>query len=93
MTNFLNESNYSNWSEAGATFYSNKSNNHRRYSSSGDHFFKTTKDNRNESKIGYTKINPLVSIGKSTRHPKEVLLNQLDKKSPERYSPPKYSMR
>ena len=35
--------------------------NHKRSNSTGDHFFKTTKDNRNASKIGFTKINPLVS--------------------------------
>jgi hypothetical protein len=28
----------------------------------GDHFFRTTKDNRNQSKIGCTPIFPLVSI-------------------------------
>lgn len=57
MTSFLNQSNYSNWSEHGSN-QGNRS--HKRMFSTGDHFFKTTKDNKNVSKIGYTKINPLV---------------------------------
>ena len=96
LTNFLNESNYSNWSEAGVTFYSDKSKNqyqHRRFSSSGDHFFKTTKDNKNVSKIGCTKINPLVSIGKTSPQHRDILKDYLRKESPERYSPAKLAMR
>ena len=60
MTNFLNRSNYSNWVETKSSFMKDKTN-HLRSNSTGDHFFKTTKDNKNASKIGYTKINPLVS--------------------------------
>ena len=70
LTNFLNESNYSNWTEAGASFYTDRSSRHKRYSSSGDHFFKTTKDNKNASKMGYTKINPLVTVPKTSSHNK-----------------------
>lgn len=92
MTNFLNESNYSNWSEARGSQYSERSGKHRRYDS-GDYFFKTTKDNKNASKIGYTGINPLVTVGKTSSHHKEVLRDHLSKQSPERYASPKHEMK
>ena len=60
MTSFLSQSNYSNWRGEQANI-SRLSSNHKRAHSTHDHFFKTTKDNKNQSKIGYTPIFPLVS--------------------------------
>lgn len=34
----------------------------------GDHFFRTTKDNKNASKFGYTRINPLISLPEAKHH-------------------------
>lgn len=62
MTNFLNQSNYSNWSRGGSVSTSTQYARHNRNNSTTDHFFRTTKDNKNASLIGYTKINPLVSL-------------------------------
>lgn len=74
MTCFLSQSNYSNWS--GSPSENQESNDylkHRRYNSTHDHFFKTTKDNKNASKIGYSKINPLVSLPEPKAHNIRVL--------------------
>lgn len=62
MTNFMNRSGYSNW-KGDQPHISRLSNapHKRSHSTQGDHFFRTTKDNRNESKIGYTPIFPLVT--------------------------------
>jgi hypothetical protein len=62
MTNFLFQSNYSNW-RGDKKHISRISEDSPKRSESyrGEHFFRTTKDNRNESKIGYTPIFPLVS--------------------------------
>ena len=62
MSSFLSKSNYSNW-KVNTVNVSRAGETHRRsYSSTqGDHFFRTTKDTRNESKIGYTPVFPLVS--------------------------------
>ena len=61
MTNFMNRSGYSNW-QGEQPHISRLSNSHKRsYSTQGDHFFRTTKDNRNQSKIGCTPIFPLVT--------------------------------
>jgi hypothetical protein len=64
MSSFLRKSNYSNWqgNRANTSRMSNASSHKRSYSSTqGDHFFKTSKDNKNESKIGFTPLFPLVS--------------------------------
>ena len=44
MTNFLNKSNYSNWTSPKSQVEKDSTNkDHKRSSSTGDHFFKTTK--------------------------------------------------
>ncbi len=68
MGDFLSRSNYSNWSD----YSSGKDSKiHKKNISTGDHFFRTTKDNKNESKIGYTRINPLVTMIKTDRKNEE----------------------
>lgn len=80
MTNFLNQSNYSNWSGANSvhssTHYPKQ---HNRYNSSYDHFFKTTKDNKNVSKFGYTRVNPLVALPETNPHNCGVLKDYLSR--------------
>ena len=63
LTSFLSRSNYSNWKGNQANSSRMSENSHKRsYSSTqGNHFFKTTKDDKNTSKIGFTPIFPLVS--------------------------------
>ena len=60
MTSFLNKSQYSN-REALLYGSSRALSGHRKATSTAQHFFKTTKDDKNASKIGFTGINPLVS--------------------------------
>lgn len=64
MSNFLSRSNYSNWRGEQRNISNLSESTHKRsYSTTpGDHFFKTTKDNRNQSKIGCTPIFPLVAV-------------------------------
>ena len=64
MTSFLSRSNYSNWrgDSPNISRMSENSGHARSYSTTkGDHFFKTTKEDKNQSKIGCTPIFPLVS--------------------------------
>lgn len=83
MTNFINRSNYSNWtSPHHSTQLKEKSPEHKRTTSTGDHFFKTTKDNKNASLIGYTKINPLVSSVETNALKEKKISEYLDSKSP-----------
>lgn len=88
MTNFLSQSNYSNWSGSSPP----KQHSHKRALSSNNYFFKTTKDNKNASKIGYTQVNPLVSLVKTNSQPKEKIKEYLKKASPERYVTPPPAM-
>ena len=82
MTSFLNQSNYSNWSGGNSNPSATHYPKHNRYNSSHDHFFKTTKDNKNASKFGYTKINPLVSLPQPSDHNMNVLKDYFKKPSP-----------
>ena len=62
MTNFMNKSGFSNWKGDQPHISRLSGASHKRsHSTQGDHFFRTTKDNRNESKIGCTPIFPLVT--------------------------------
>lgn len=63
MSQFLRKSNYSNWRGNSSHISRNSDNSHARsYSTTkGDHFFKTTKDDKNQSKIGFTPVFPLVT--------------------------------
>lgn len=68
MTKFLNQSNYSNWKQISVGSRSNGFESHRKSNSTHDHFFRTTTDNKNSSRFGYTKINPLVSSSAPKAH-------------------------
>lgn len=64
MTSFLSRSNYSNWrgNSPNISRMSDLSAHARSYSTTkGDHFFRTTKEDKNQSKIGFTTVFPLVS--------------------------------
>lgn len=63
LTSFLSRSNYSNWRGNQPNISHITDTSHKRsYSSTqGDHFFKTTKQDKNQSKIGFTPIFPLVT--------------------------------
>lgn len=63
MSAFLNTSNYSNWSNRQLSDQSSfNRTHHRSYSTThGDYFFRTTKEDKNVSKIGCTPIFPLVT--------------------------------
>ena len=88
MTNFLNKSNYSTeslpYNEPIASPM-----NHRRSSRYGDYFFRTTKNNKNVSKFGYTGINPLVCSGELKKNSLSKMEEVLEKKSPDKYLPSK----
>lgn len=76
MTNFLSQSHYSNWRGDQPNISRVSSTQHRKtYSNSGDHFFKTTKEDKNQSKIGCTPVFPLVS-NISAQPQQEKSLNQ-----------------
>lgn len=77
MSNFINQSHYSNWSGANSSSSSTHYPKHNRYNSSHDHFFKTTKDNKNVSKFGYSKVNPLVSLPQTNAHNSQVIKDYL----------------
>lgn len=93
MSNFLNQSNYSNWSSGNSVSNSTRYPKHNRYNSSHDHFFKTTKDIKNASRFGYSKMNPLVALPEPNAHNCEVLKQHLRKESPPRYAEPQPALR
>jgi hypothetical protein len=62
MSSFLRRSHYSNWKGESPNISNMSQSSHARsLSTHGDYFFKTTKDNKNASKIGFTPVFPLVS--------------------------------
>jgi len=63
MGNFLSRSNYSNWNGHNRNISRLSEDTHNKNYSTvkGDHFFKTTRDDKNMSKIGFTPIFPLVT--------------------------------
>jgi len=77
MGNFLRRSNYSNWSEVNRNISKLSGDTHKRSYSSvkGDHFFKTTRDDKNMSKIGFTPIFPLV-INSPVQQVKELSIRE-----------------
>lgn len=76
MTKFMNRSGYSNWRGEQPHISRLPDPPHRRsHSTQGDHFFRTTKDNRNQSKIGCTPVFPLVTNIPPQQHKQETLSN------------------
>lgn len=75
MTNFLSQSHYSNWSNHPGSTSISRSNTHKRSNSNSahDHFFRTTTDNKNVSRFGYTNINTLISNSATKAHNRQVL--------------------
>ena len=91
MTNFLNKSNYSTeslpYNESRAVPGAQRKSHYL-----GDYFFRTTKNNKNASRFGYTKINPLIHSGELKKDSLSKIDEFMEKKSPDRYLPLKCDM-
>ena len=84
MSSFLSQSHYSNWRGEQKNISRVEPAHRRTFSHKGDHFFKTTRQDNNQSKIGCTPIFPLVSNAPLHPAPQRTLAGFFESKPVER---------